>query len=320
VRTAAGTLLAFAEARTAPQTDCGYKWLVVRRSEDEGATWSASDDVVGREWARWATGNPQAVFHPPSGRVVVAFGSKDLSAPGGYCEPGTAVFVLDDGGSDGKAWGPPRNISGALGVQWARILPGPGAGTVLAAPSPHAGRIVMSGVTDAYGQVISFFSDDGGLGWAAGRSPQKGGDESAPTMLPDGRVYLSMRNDRLNASCDCQAFALSSDGGETFGAMQFDPTLVSPVCEGSVAVLGGRLFFANPASKAERRDITVRATAVGAADPTAWEWSLLLQPGLCFGGYTSIASGGDGFGAVILERNVSSLAVISFARFALPTA
>lgn len=318
VRTGKGTLLAFAEARTAPQTDCGYKWLVVRRSEDEGATWSKSTDVAGREWGRWATGNPQAVFHAPSGRVILAFGSKDLSKHGG-CEPSTAVFVVDDGGTDGVAWGPPRNISGELGVQWATILPGPGAGAVLQT-APHAGRIVLSGVTDAYGKVITMLSDDAGASWRAGRSPLAGGDESAATELPDGRVYLSMRNADLNASCDCQAYALSDDGGETFGPMQFDATLVSPVCEASVAVLETRLLFANPASRSERRDITVRATAAGAADPTAWEWSLLLAPGVTFGGYTSLASGGAGFGAALLERNASGADVISFARFALPAA
>lgn len=318
VRTGSGALLAFAEARTDPATDCAYKWLVVRRSEDEGATWSASVDVVGREWARWATGNAQAVFHAPSGRVVMTFGSKDTSVPG-YCEPGTVVMAVDDGGSDGRAWGPPRNISGDLGAQWATILPGPGASVVLAA-APHAGRIVATGVTDAYGEVISYFSDDAGLSWRAGRTPLRGGDESAPTELPDGRVYVTMRNDHLNESCACQAFAISEDGGETFGPMRFDATLVSPVCEGSVAVLGGRLLFANPASKTQRRDITVRATAVGAADPTAWQWSLLLAPGLTWGGYTSLASGGAGFAAALLERNTTKGDVISFARFALPAA
>jgi len=317
VRTGRGTLLAFAEARTDPATDCAYKWLVVRRSEDEGATWSASTDVAGREWAGWATGNPQAVFHAPSRRVVVTFGSKDLSAPGGYCEPGTVVFAVDDGGSDGARWGPPRNISGDLGAAWATILPGPGASVVLSA-APHAGRIVATGVTDAYAQVIAYFSDDAGLSWRAGATPLRGGDESAPTELPDGRVYVTMRNDHLNASCACQAYALSSDGGQTFGPMLFDATLVSPVCEASVAVLEGRLLFANPASRSQRRDITVRATAAGAADPTAWAWSLLVAGGPTWGGYTSLASAGAGYGGLLLERNNTAGNVISFARFALP--
>ena len=321
VRTAKGTLLAFAEARTAPQSDCGYKWIVVRRSEDDGATWSHSVDVAGREWTHWSTGNEQAVFHAPSGKVVLTFGSKDLSEPGG-CEPGTAVFAVDDGGSDGKEWGPPRNISGALGA-YGRIVPGPGASTVLTV-APHAGRIVATGVTGAYAKVITYFSDDGGISWLPGTTPVSGGDESSPVELPDGRVYVTLRNDHKNASCDCQGYAISADGGETLGPMLFDPTLISPVCEASAAMLGAdqRLYFANTASKTDRRDITVRATAPGTPDVTQWVWSLLVAPGPTFGGYSSMSPAGNGFGGILLERNTSTSSsgeVISFARFALAT-
>lgn len=318
VRTAKGTLLAFAEGRTAPRTDCGYKWIVVRRSEDEGTTWSPSVDVAGREWTGWASGNAQAVFHPQTGKVVITFGSKDLSFPGS-CEPGTAVFAVDDGGSDGVRWGPPRNISGMLGAAYGRIVPGPSDSTVLST-APFAGRIVATGVTGAYAEVISYFSDDGGITWTTGTTPLSGGDESAPVELPDGRVYVTLRNADQNKTCDCQGYALSSDGGQTFGAFLYDPTLISPVCESSVAVMGdGRLYFANPASTTSRSDITVRATQPGAADVTEWVWKLLVAPGLTWGGYTSLASGGDGFGAILLERNNSDVDVISFSRFALAT-
>lgn len=104
-------------------------------------------DVVGREWAGWATGNAQPVWHAASGRIVLTVGSKDLAAPGGGCQPGSAVFALDDGGSDGAAWGPPRNISGYLaGVPGgATLVPGPGSGVVLA--HSKAGRIVAVGVS-----------------------------------------------------------------------------------------------------------------------------------------------------------------------------
>lgn len=317
VRTGKGTLLAFAEGRTDPATDCGYKWIVVRRSADEGATWSSSVDVAGREWTGWASGNAQAVYHPQSGKVVITFGSKDLSFRGS-CEPGTAVFAVDDGGSDGLRWGPPRNISGMLG-EYGRIVPGPSDSTVLS-KAPYVGRIVATGVTGAYANVISYFSDDGGISWETGTTPLSGGDESAPVELPDGRVYVTLRNADQNKTCDCQGYAISYDGGQTFGSFQYDPTLISPVCESSVAVLGdSRLYFANPASTTSRSDITVRATQPGAADVTDWVWKLLIAPGLTWGGYTSLASGGNGFGALLLERNNSDVDVISFARFALAT-
>ena len=86
---------ALAEARTDPSTDCGVKWLVARRSTDGGATWSR-DAPVGRGAAFLASGNPQAVFHAPSGRVVVVFGSKDTREPGG-CSPGDGVVCFCPG-------------------------------------------------------------------------------------------------------------------------------------------------------------------------------------------------------------------------------
>lgn len=66
VRTDRGTLVAFSEARTDPSTDCAFKWIVAKRSEDNGSTWGPLISVVGREWGRWATGNVQPFFHAPS--------------------------------------------------------------------------------------------------------------------------------------------------------------------------------------------------------------------------------------------------------------
>jgi hypothetical protein len=56
VLTGRGTLIAISEARTAPQTDCGFKWLVARRSTDNGSTWSSNIDVAGHSTPDYATG------------------------------------------------------------------------------------------------------------------------------------------------------------------------------------------------------------------------------------------------------------------------
>lgn len=143
-------------------------------------------------------------------------------------------------------------------------------------------------------------------------------DEAVLTELADGRLYLSMRNAHATA-CDCVAYALSADAGETWGAIQYDPVLISPACEASVATYGGALYFANTASKSERANLTVRRTEAGAA-PTAWRAGThLVAPGLLFGGYSSMARtpvSADA-GGILFERNDTSTALISFALFPL---
>ena len=324
-RTANGTLIAFAEARTEPATDCGYKWIVARRSTDNGATWGPLINVVGADWTGWATGNSQPFFHAASGRVVVVVGSKDLSAPGRSCEPGTAVFAVDDGGSDGMKWGPPRNLSASLsGAKGgATLVPGPGTGLVLSR-GPHAGRLLAVGVAGGgYANEAIFWSDDGGLEWTVSASEVGPGmDEANMAELADGTVYLSMRNAHAT-SCDCVAYALSTDGGQTFGPIQYDPVLISPECEAAVAGYDGALYFSNTADKRQRANLTVRRTAAGGA-PTAWISSHLVAPGLTWGGYSSMApsplSGGS-LGGILFERNITDGTpegcVISFSTFPL---
>ena len=73
--------------------------------------------------------------------------------------------------------------------------------------------------------------------------------------LSDGTVYLNMRNNHFanypnGSSCHCRGVARSTDGGETFSPLTFDPALISPVCQASLSTAGGKgqLIFANPAN------------------------------------------------------------------------
>ena len=306
VSTSKGTLVAFAEARTEPSTDCGYKWIVARRSVDFGVTWGPLIDVVGREWTGWATGNVQPVWHNSSGRIVLTVGSKDLHAGGRGCQPGTAVFAVDDGGTDGAMWGPARNISADLSSAKGgpTLVPGPGSGVVLI--KTHPGRIVAVGVSGgAYSYDAVYWSDDAGLTWTA--SPNElgeGMDEANIAELSDGRLYLTLRNDQKSL----QAYSLSSDGGETWGPILYDPTLITPACEASVATFNSALYFANTASTTARANLTVRRTAPGAA-PTDWLSSThLVAPGITWGGYSSMARDAvaTNTGGILFERNITA--------------
>lgn len=321
VVTGSGALLAISEKRYHPGTDCGYKELVARRSTDGGVSWTAEDQVIAglNPLNNTSTGNPMAVWHAPSGRVVITFSIQQL--PSGLCSPSDGVFVVDDGGSDGVSWGAPRNITGMLGDTAGHVVPGPGAGSVLTV-GDYAGRIIMSGTKGPYGVDAVFYSDDAGKTWAPSNSSLPKMDESGVVELPDGRVVINMRTDHLNSSCQCRAFAVSNDGGTSFGPIGFDPTLIEPVCEGSILRVGSSVFFANPASTSSRSNITVRR---GTGLPGGWQPSVLsILPGDAWGGYTSMAgplappaSGGGSMGGILFEHAPSNTAAISFTAFPL---
>ena len=52
-------------------------------------------------------------------------------------------------------------------------------------------------------------------------------DEIDLATLSDGTVVANMRNDHANP-CDCRAYATSTDNGETWSDIRFDP--VGPAC------------------------------------------------------------------------------------------
>ena len=58
------------------------------------------------------------------------------------------------------------------------------------------------------------------------------------------------------------AYALSSDGGSTFGPIQNHPDLLPPVCQASAVEYKGSLYFAGPHSTTARMNMTVLALSL----------------------------------------------------------
>ena len=322
VRTARGTLIAVAEARTTNE-DCTYKFLAFRRSTDNGTTWSDVAELWGQSLkSPQGAGNPVLVFDSVTGRVNL-HGS--VNSPG-HCNPTLWTFALDDGGSDGVTWNAPVNINHFLG-KWAGATPGPGTATQVPidAPVPFAGRLVVPAHFGAYNEVISWYSDDHGITWNVSETPLPGLDEVVVAALPNGQLLLNARTDHANASCDCRAVTRSNDGGTTWQLpVQFDPVLIEPVCQGSLVVIGplsdspsGSVFFANPASRTARVDLTVRRSDDGG---NTWPHSLLLAPGNDDGlGYSCLAAGaplitaeGIESGAILFEAPGGTIAFTTF--------
>ena len=159
----------------------------------------------------------------------------------------------------GLTWSAPVEISKYLGP-WAGSLVGPANGIQLA-----SGRLVFCGHFGVYNSTQVWYSDDHGKTYSLSSTVFEYMDECTVAAMP-GRantVYLNMRNKHFpnypnHTSCDCRAYAVSDDGGETFGPLQFDPTLVTPVCQATLSTAGGALLFANPASAHSRTHGMIR--------------------------------------------------------------
>jgi len=245
-------------SRLAPVSRNANRDLCQKRSLDGGVTWGQLT-VIARNGAQ-----ASPVWDAVRSRMLLQY--MQLSPPD------TMQMISAD---NGLTWTTPKSVcadgmSGACGG-----AVGPGVGIQLTR-SKHAGRILFIGHFGAYVKDRVWVSVDGGATFSVSGTVLAKMDEAQLVELPDGRVMANMRNDHLNASCQCRGVAISEDGGATFGPITFDPELVSPVCAGSIlAGRNGGVFFANPASTVARANGVVRRSA----DGVHWAERRLVWPG-----------------------------------------
>jgi len=270
--TTQGTLLAFCEGRKGGRGDAGDIDLLMKRSEDQGKTWS--DQAVIWDDKQNTCGNPCPVVDRTTGIIwlfstwnrgddhesqIIAQKSKDTRR----------VFVLSSS-DDGLTWTDPREVTSVVKKpDWTWYATGPGSGMQIE-QGEHAGRLVLAcdhieaGTKHYYSHVI--FSDDHGKSWTLGGStPNHKVNECEVVELTDGRLMLNMRNyDRAHRK---RQIAFSSDGGVTWSGQRFDTTLIEPICQASMyryawpgADTKNVILFSNPASADKRINMTVRAS------------------------------------------------------------
>ena len=302
-----GSLLAFAEGRRGGQGDSGDIDLVMKRSTDGGATWSAQrclwDDGPN------TCGNPCPVVDRSNGRIHLLM-TRNLGSDhermiiDQTSTESRSVWVMttDD---HGTTWSTPREITKSTKLlNWTWYATGPGNGIQLER-GKHAGRLVVpcdhieAGSKKYFSHVI--LSDDGGTTWRiGGRTPTDQVNECAVAELSDGRLLLNMRN--YDRSQRTRAQSRSRDGGLSWSEVVHEDTLPEPICQASMIALddGRRLVFSNPASSSSRTAMTVRTSDDGGA---SWSEGVLLHAGpSAYSCLTELADGGVG---CLYERGTS---------------
>ncbi|MEM9186386.1 MAG: sialidase family protein [Planctomycetota bacterium] len=226
-KAANGELLAFAEARSG--NDASEIDIVVKRSDDNGATWGPLEVVVENDNYRGWDGLPTDDVTAGNQSPVVDL--LDADKPGRIWMPFTLendrVFVTysDD---HGQAWpadasGRAREITPDIKQSgWAWYATGPVHGIQLTR-GQQAGRLLIpsdhtfnggGGGGDWGAQAV--YSDDHGQSWQLGAVYQQTSDairpdENVAVELVDSRVSFNSRD--TGASAGGRSIAYSSDGG-----------------------------------------------------------------------------------------------------------
>jgi sialidase-1 len=301
-------LLAFCEARRHSASDAGDIDVVMRRSLDNGKSWSPIQVVA--DMGDDTIGNPAPVVERASGDILLLL----TRNPGHINEAqivqgiGQRTVWLTRSRDDGVTWIAPVEITAQVKQpDWTWYATGPGNGIQL-----RTGRIVIPcdhnrrEGNERHSHVI--YSDDRGETWHIGGIADAQTNESAVAELKNGDLLLNMRSYHGR---NRRAIARSHDGGLTWSPLEFDQTLIEPVCQASLISLGrGRLAFSNPAATT-RTNMTLRLSK---DDGATWSTSRVVHEGPA--AYSSLALLRDPSIGLLYERGVKSpYETITFVRF-----
>jgi sialidase-1 len=296
IRARDGTLLAFAEGRRLGRGDSGDIDMLVKRSRDNGRTWSAHT-VIWDDGAN-TCGNPCPVVDRNTGTVWLLLthnlGTDNETQIINKKSQGTRTVWVARSDDHGASWTRPLEITTTTkDPSWGWYATGPGVGIQIER-GPHAGRLVIPAnhsFDDPGGNLRGgpyshrthvIYSDDRGRTWRRGGATGAHTNESQVVELaePAGGLLLNMRSYFGRSR---RTHSTSRDGGATWTAPADQPELVEPVCQASIVRhawpqhgAAGLILFSNPADPKARVTLTVR----GSVDDTkTWPGKLVLHAG-----------------------------------------
>ncbi|WP_051951126.1 sialidase family protein [Actinacidiphila yeochonensis] len=338
VRTGAGTLVAFAEAR-ASGSDTGAIVVAAKRSTDGGRSWGPLAVVAGD--GTNTQGNPCPVVDPHSGDIILltctnAADATESSITSGQVPPadGRRVWV-QRGTHDGRVFSAPQEITAqAKQPDWRWYATGPGHAVALTS-GPFRGRLVVpanhsvppsAGSSDTGSEAKYYgghclLSDDAGHTWRIGFTDDTpdgvvNANESTAAQLPDGTLYFNAR-DQGGSAPGTRADARSTDGGaHLLHPYASQPQLAGPAVEGSVLQpSAGPLLFSGPSAPTTRASMAVRASNDGGH---TWRTALTLSTAPA--GYSDLVQLSPTEVGLLYETGTSSpYEQLTFARIPLST-
>lgn len=234
----------------------------------------------------------------------------------------TSFLQIVKSDDDGETWSDPYDLNIMVKEEWMRFIgSGPGCGIQLQSDK-YKGRLVFPiyfSNADSHLSAACIYSDDHGKTWKRGASPNDGrvlDDEqlSAKTIhnvkqyltesqvieLPTGELRYFLRN---HYDLKRIAVTTSTDGGETWGEVTFDMTLVDPISQSSVITYPSTdtdktyVIYSNANDEDKRHRGTIRLSEDGGQ---TWAYEKVIEPGLY--GYSCLTALKDGKIGLLYER------------------
>jgi len=286
IRLTDGTLLAFCEGRKNNAADFGDIDIVMKKSPDNGRSWSALSVIVDHEQLQ--AGNPAPVVDRldpsfPGGRIFLFYNTGNDHEAAIVNGKGIRECHFITSSDGGQSWSVPVNITTSVhrplkpgihpGYQfpedWRAYANTPGHATQIR-NGKYRGRIFVAAnhsagapkPNAAHYAAHGYFTDDHGQTFRLGETVSwPGSNESTAAPLSGGKLMMNMRNQGGHPKA--RIVALSSDGGATWDSIYADRSLPDPVCQGSLLELGWKkgkrvLAFCNAADTSVRKNLTLR--------------------------------------------------------------
>ena len=316
VVTAKGTVLAWCEARkrAAGVSDWDDIRILLRRSTDEGKTWSPPQSIANVEGPK--AKNPFALKMKNVDPNDVTYNNPVLIAD----KDGTVhmLFCLEyercfyqRSTDDGLTWSKPTEITSAFAAfkkdyDWKVLATGPDHSIQL-----KNGRLVVpvwlstgtGGNAHRPSVTATIFSDDQGKTWKAGdiavpcTEEWINPNETVAIELNDGSVMLNVRSE---SKAHRRLVTVSKDGATGWSTPKFDDALLEPICMGGIVRYDhagqNLILFSNPhnlekekgqAEPGKNRDRKNVSVKISRDEGKTWPVNKSIEPGASM--YSDIA-------------------------------
>ncbi len=278
--------------------------IVIRRSTDNGNTWSGVETVIDYPFGKSAS-DPSMIVDNTTQAIFLFFNFMDLSH-----RKKEYRLMLTQSTDNGKSWQNPVDVTSQITQPgWKKhfkfITSGRGIQT-------KSGMLIHTLVNLQKGLFL-FGSKDNGKSWFLFETPIKPGDESKIIELSDGRWMI---NSRVNGK-GIRYVHTSADEGKTWKS-EPDSSLPDPGCNASIIRYGfkndstdqNRILFVNANDAKERKNLTVK---ISFDEGKSWSAGKTIYAGNS--AYSSISILANGNLGVLFEKDTYN--TIAFTQFTL---